>query len=278
LEREALVLAALAHTRVPHSRLVARCDNPEVLGAPFLVIERIDGADLTSRPAPPCWTAFDGELGLCVADALLELRAVSLESATLANLHRAETWLADQISRWTALWRSYEQVGGWHPEGLPGLDALPGWLEVHRPEHWTPGLLHGDMHVGNVLVDRHTTAVAAFVDWELASIGDPLLDLAHLVVTWPGAGVIEAATEPDLASPSALVKRYQELSGVDLGDFDWYRVLAAFRLAAILEGTYARSLIGQVETPVGQHLHDLAQRLVRYAHVVIAQEPGSLSD
>ena len=116
------------------------------------------------------------------------------------------------------------------------------------------------------------------VDWELASIGDPLLDLAHLVVTWPGAGVIEAATKPDLVSPSALVKRYQELSGVDLGDFDWYRVLAAFRLAAILEGTYARSLIGQVETPVGQHLHDLAQRLVRYAHVVIAQEPGSLSD
>jgi aminoglycoside phosphotransferase (APT) family kinase protein len=261
LAREARTLAALATTNVPHPRLVATSDDASLLGGPFVVMEHVDGVDLTNPPGG-AWSGPAGALGTLVIDALLELRSVDLNAAPLAGLRQPVHWLDEQLTRWVDLIDSYGDTGHDARASLPGIDDLSTWLAATKPDSWELGLVHGDMHLGNVLVDPGTGSVRAIVDWELCSLGDPLLDLGHLLVTWPGAGVVATSDGPPLASPPALLQRYQQLSSRDLAAVDWFKALAALRLAAILEGTYARSLVGDAEAAVGRHLHQLALRLV----------------
>ena len=133
---------------------------------------------------------------------------------------------------------------------------MAAWLDEHRPPTFEPGLIHGDLHFANVLVRRDAPQLAAVVDWELCTIGDPLLDLGHLLATWPGdgaGGVGEGIT--DLPGKADLVARYAEQTDRDVADVDWYHVLAAYRLGIILEGTHARACAGKAPRDVGDLLH-----------------------
>ena len=143
-----------------------------MLGGPFLVVEWVDGVDITN-PSAAAQCGPVHELGISVIDTLVELHGVDLEAAALTQLHRPNDWPLEQIGRWSQLLDSYESTGHDARAGLPGIDVLFARLRTNRPITWELGLLHGDMHLGNVLIDPATGTVRAIVDWELASLGDP---------------------------------------------------------------------------------------------------------
>jgi aminoglycoside phosphotransferase (APT) family kinase protein len=150
------------------------------------------------------------------------------------------------------------------------------WLERNRPNSFAPGLMHGDFHLANVMFSLAGPEVAAIVDWELCTVGDPLLDLGWVLATWPAGGqALDLFDSPlakagGLATAAELVERYAERSGRDLSAITWYFVLACFKLAIILEGTYARSCAGQAPRAVGERLHGLGKHLFERAHKQIA--------
>jgi aminoglycoside phosphotransferase (APT) family kinase protein len=150
------------------------------------------------------------------------------------------------------------------------------WLDRHRPQEFTPGIMHGDFHLANVMFSRTTAEVAAVVDWEMGTIGDPLLDLGWMLATWPDAADptdllgSEIASAGGLPGPSDLIARYAEYSERDVSAVPWYVVLACFKLGILLEGTYARACAGKAPMAVGERLHGLTLRLFDRARASIA--------
>lgn len=155
-------------------------------------------------------------------------------------------------------WLDHLATYGGHE--LPHIDTLAAWLTANRPADAPPGIVHGDYHLNNVLLDRAEPKIAAVVDWEMCTVGDPLLDLGWLLVTWPdGAG--EAITGGRLAelgglpTRTELAEHYAARSARDLAALDWYTALAGFKFAIIIEGTNARARAGQADRATGDALH-----------------------
>jgi aminoglycoside phosphotransferase (APT) family kinase protein len=149
------------------------------------------------------------------------------------------------------------------------VDRVAQWLDAHRPADWRPGLLHGDVHFANVLIRRDAPELAAFVDWELATVGDPLLDLGHMLATWPARQATVARLElPALPAPEVIVERYAEQADRDVRDVTWFVVLACYRLGIILEGSYARMLAGLATAEVGERLGRNARTLLEQAYEI----------
>jgi aminoglycoside phosphotransferase (APT) family kinase protein len=158
------------------------------------------------------------------------------------------------------------------PAGIPDVERVASWLDRHRPDRWTPGLIHGDFHFANVLIRRDAGAVAAIVDWELATIGDPLLDLGHLLATWPGPGSpmsVPGGADGGLPNRDEVVDRYAQGTERPLDAVDWYQVLACYRLGIILEGTHARAAAGLAPKEIGELLHAHTVALFEQAHRLI---------
>ncbi|RIS53856.1 phosphotransferase, partial [Mycobacteroides abscessus] len=135
---------------------------------------------------------------------------------------------------------------------------------------WKPGIMHGDFHLANMMFRNDGPQLAAIVDWEMSTIGDPLLDLGWMLATWPsetddaslGGALVQAGGLP---TPQELVAHYAERTDRDLGAMDWYTVLACFKLGIILEGTYARACAGKAPVAVGDYLHGLTLQLFKRA-------------
>lgn len=279
--REARLLAALAGTAVPHARLIAACDDSAVLGAPFYLMEPVDGFNASGTPLPALHAAdpaIRARMGLAMVEALLCLHAVDHQAIGLADFGRPQGFLQRQVPRWRAQLESYSAYAAYHQgpgaAGLPGASAVGDWLEAHGPAHFTPGLLHGDFHLANVMFRRDGPELAALIDWELATIGDPLLDLGWLVATWPdasgqGAGTIQVAPAEGFVTTEQLIDHYRAGSPRDLSAIDWYVVLACFKLAILLEGSYARTFsqtaADDAATALGQRHHASALRLLTQA-------------
>jgi aminoglycoside phosphotransferase (APT) family kinase protein len=172
-------------------------------------------------------------------------------------------WAQRQIHRWTRTLREYEAVPGYPSHALPGAGAVREKLGRRIPRQVQFGLVHGDLHLGNMLFTLAGSSVEAIVDWELATLGDTRLDLAHLVVTWPGT--LDSWPAPrgwTCSDTTGVVERYAAESGDVVDDFTWFRALAAYRMAALLEGTFARSLRHLADPGVGQRLHAVAVELL----------------
>ena len=270
MRREARVLAAIAGTDVPHPRLIAACGDESVLGSAFYLMEPIDGANPTVG-LPPGYldsASWRHELGLAMADGAASVGAVDHEAVGLSDLGRAEGYLERQVARWRAQLDSYSALPGYPGPDIPGVDEVGEWLDANRPASWAPGLIHGDYHLANVLCDPHRPVLAAIVDWELTTIGDPLLDLGWLLATWPDGGEPTTTTvRPWDGFPTAdeLVRRYGERSTRDLSAVTWYEVLACYKLGLILEGTHARAIAGLAPTETGDRLHASTLGLFRRA-------------
>ncbi len=261
MRREMRVLAALAGTDVPHPTLVAGEEDAGPLGAAFYLMRPVEGFNAAiAMPEPyrdrPEWRRAMGE-GL--VDAIVALSRLDPQAIGLGDLGRSEGWLERQVPRWRGQLDSYAAFEGW-----PGLNALPrvdricDWLEAHRPAVLHPGLVHGDYHIANVLYRPDTPELAAIVDWELASIGDPLLDLGWLMATWPDEGDDAiVAVEPADGFPAIaeLVDRYLAATGRSAADARWFGVLACLKLGAILEGSHARACAGLAPGAIGDRLH-----------------------
>ncbi len=276
MRREARILAALADSEVPHPGLIAACADVDVLGAAFYLMEPVDGFNATlGLPEPH---ASDGAvqraMGFGMADGLLALTAIDPAERGIADLGRFDGWAERQVGRWRAQLDGYAELPGYPGPDLPGVDAVGAWLDAHRPDEVRPGLIHGDFHFANVLIRRDSGALAAIVDWELATIGDPLLDLGHLLATWPvrsDAGALIGLDAPGLPTLTEVVDYYGARTDRDLAELTWFRVLACYRLGLILEGTHARAYAGLAPVEVGDTLHAMTLGLLAQAVDLISE-------
>ena len=272
MRREARVLAALAGSDVPHPGLIAAEPDVDVLGAAFYLMEPIDGFNPAGGLPEPHRSdpAMRREMGFSMVDAAAALGRVDHEAAGLGDFGRPDGWLERQVDRWRSQLDSYLELDGYPGPDIPGVDRVAAWLDARRPAHFEPGIIHGDLHFANVLVRHDAPQLAAVVDWELCTIGDPLLDLGHLLATWPGdgpGGVGEGIS--DLPSKPELVARWAERSARPIDHVDWYHVLAAYRLGIILEGTHARAFAGKAPKEVGDLLHATTVGLLERALRVV---------
>lgn len=275
MRREMRVLAALADSEVPHPRLIAACPEEDVLGAAFYLMEPIDGFNVTvGMPAlHAADPAIRRAMGFSLVDGIARIGHVDYEAVGLTGFGRTEGYLERQVGRWRKQLHSYVEHAGWAgPHLLPGVEGVGNWLEANRPASFTPGILHGDYHLANVLYRPDGPALAAIVDWELATIGDPLIDLGWVLTTWPRAGdPTSMKIEPWDGFPTSeeLLAYYRSHSARDLAAIDWYVVLACYKLAILLEGTHARSLAGKANRATGERFHARSVALFERAQTMI---------
>ena len=275
MRREARVLAALTGSDVPHPRLVAAEPDVAVLGAAFYLMESVDG--FTPTTGLPALHAGDPRvrraMGLALADAAAALGRVDHVEVGLGDFGKPDGYLERQVPRWRAQLDSYGELGGdWQPD-IVHLDEVGEWLERNRPSSFVPGIIHGDFHLGNVMYRHESPELAAVVDWELATVGDPLIDLGLIMAFWPEAGEAPTAVSvvPWEGFPriDEMVQRYGEGSARDLSAIDWYGVLACYKTGIILEGTHARAMAGMAPTSFGDLLHATTLSLFAKAASII---------
>lgn len=263
MRREARVLAALAQTAVPHPGLIAACDDETVLGAAFYLMEPVNGFN-ASEGLPPLHAGsadLRRRMGLAMVEGIAALGALDYRQLGLEGFGKLDNYLERQVARWQSQLDSYSQLPGWTgPDAIPGVAEVGRWLEANRPAEFVPGIIHGDYHLANVMFRPDSAELAAIIDWELSTLGDPLLDLGWLIATWPEDGMPRAAAlaiEPwdGFCTAAELIAHYQTVSGRDLAQIDWFIVLACYKLGIILEGTHARACAGLAPRETGDQLH-----------------------
>ncbi len=277
ISREFQVLRALHGTDVPHPELIAACDDIGVLGdAVFYLMEPIDGfnAGLELPDAAAGTPELRRELGHALLDALLSLGRVDYRAVGLIDFGRPEGFLDRQVDRWLGELASFQTLPGYPEVELPHVSDVAAWLRERVPTAWEPGLMHGDFHACNVMFRRDSPAVAAIVDWEMATIGDPLLDFGWLLATWDLEGAPEEfagrlTRAGGLPTADDLTERYAAASSRDLGKLPWYIVLACFKLGIILEGSHARARSNLAPQEIGDRLHTTALALFDRAHSIL---------
>lgn len=277
--RETRVLSALADSPVPHPRLIAVCEDTAVLGdAVFYLMEPIDGFNAGS--ALPPLHASDAQIrhqmGLSMADALAQLGAIDHVSVGLSDFGKPDGFLERQVPRWLSELESYRKLENYPGPNVGDVDGVARWLQGNVPTSWEPGIMHGDYHAANVMFSPSGPELVAIVDWEMSTIGDPLLDLGWMLATWYQPGhepvlnnVLMAAG--DLATPDELISRYAANTRRDLSHIDWYTVMACFKLGIILEGSHARATAGLAPKEIGDQLHTATVRLFERASALIAR-------
>ena len=245
MAREHRVITALRDTDVPVPATYALCEDGDVVGAPFYVMELVDGtpyrfaADLEPLGAPRTET-----ISRRLIDTLATLHRVDPTAVGLSDFGRPEGFLSRQVRRWK------KQLDSSRSRDLAGADDLHALLERTVPAESAPGIVHGDFRLDNLLVDEKDR-VAAVIDWEMATIGDPLTDVGLLLVYQrmaevdTGGSVADASTAPGFLSNDAMLARYAEGSDRDLSTMGFYLGLAYFKLAVILEGIHYRYTQGQ---------------------------------
>lgn len=252
--REYRVMDALADTAVPVPAMHAHCADDDVLGAPFYLMEVVDGVALRrAEEIEPLGAERTRALVGRMVEVLADLHAVDPDAVGLGDLGRPAGFLERQVRRWG------RQLEGSRSRDLPDADLLLERLAAHVPPDAAPAVVHGDYRLDNLLVDPdHPQPVRAVVDWEMATLGDPLTDLALLVVydrlaglvagsgaSVADAGLADVSTAPGYPSADDQLAAYAAASGRDLGPMDFHLGLAHLKLAVILEGIHYRHAHGQ---------------------------------
>ena len=258
------MLAALDGTDVPAPRLIAACTDETVMGgAVFYLMESVarlqphDDAPAAARRRPGAsatgWGWRRPTRSPSWARSTTSPSAWATSAARRASSNaRSAAWLSEL--------ESYAALDGYPGPEIPGLDDVAAWLEDNRPRTWRPGIMHGDYHLANLLYSFDGPEVAAIVDWEMCTIGDPLLDLGWLIATWPGEDNAQLtrrhrARRAACRPPASWSPRYAARTDRDLSALTWYAVLACFKLGIVLEGTHARAFAGKAPKDVGDLLH-----------------------
>jgi aminoglycoside phosphotransferase (APT) family kinase protein len=246
MAREHRVVAALGGTPVPVAPVVGLCEDEEVNGAPFYVMEFVRGPVL--RGVSEAEAAFPDEgdrreIGLRVADTLAAIHAVDPDAVGLGDLGRKEDYVARQLRRWHGQWEKSKT------RELAAIDRVHERLAARIPAQVGASIVHGDYRLDNMIL-TDSGEVAAVVDWELCTLGDPLADVGTLMAYWPERGQEEislglpANLAPGFPTRPELAARYAETSGRDLSELDFFTALGYWKLAIILEGVYARYAAG----------------------------------
>jgi len=266
MRREARLLGALAGTDVPHPGLIAACLDEGVLGAVFYLMEPIEGFNPMNGIPPSHHAApVQHRMGLALMEGLAALHALDPIARGLEGFGKLDGFLERQVARWASQLASYGEMAGWPgPDGLGDVSGVARWLDANRPAVFTPGILHGDFHLANVMYRNDGPELAAIIDWELATLGDPLIDLGWVLTTWPqeaDGSMLDIGPWNGFPSAREMVAHYGAVATRSVDAIDWYGVFAAYKFAILLEGTYARACAGKAPQDVGDRLHTRARFL-----------------
>jgi aminoglycoside phosphotransferase (APT) family kinase protein len=256
VKREYTVLKALDGTGVRAPRPALFCDDESVIGAPFYLMERVDG--FVIRDVVPRWLDSDSErrrIGDELIDAAAELHAVDPTAVGLEGWGKPTGYIQRQIVRWRAQLDGATKL----TRPLPDYERVAAWLEEHQPPEQAPAIVQGDYKLDNVMYGPAAPArLVAILDWEMATIGDPLADIGWMLSFWrePGESgdVLHSALNnvfgaPGWRSRSELIDRYEAATGRSMTDIRFYTALAMWKLGILLEGSYARHLMGTTDDP-----------------------------
>ena len=268
--REARIQQLVTAQGIPVPEIVAICEDELVLGVPFYVMSFVDGEVITDT-IPQHLSQFDERkaTSLAVIDTLVKLHSVDVHTGDLAAFGRPDGYLRRQVDRFGSLWDV--NTTRW----LPDVARVGDWLGKNIPESKRAAVVHGDFRTGNLMFAKTGPArVTALLDWEMATIGDPLADLGYLTATYAEPGSIptpleltSVTREPGYLRRGELVARYQELTGADVQALPWYQTLAMWKAAIFCEAIYTRWLTGERpdDLDFGPTLADGVPRLLENA-------------
>ena len=265
--REFRFLHALYGTAARVPRPVVLCEDADVIGAPFYLMERKDGFVIRDQ-VPAQLDMVDGRrgIGFEMIDALAELHSVDWQAAGLQG--RPGGFLDRQMKRW----ESQADLTVGKVRDLPGLADITNWLKRHKPEESQSTVVHGDYKLDNVMFAQHAPAsLIAIFDWEMATIGDPLADLGWLMHTWGAPDVVvegealPVTAQEGFATRDELAARYADKTGRTMADFTFYHVMALWKMAIILEGLYVGYRTGTASNPAAAEFEFRVPRLIERA-------------
>lgn len=257
MAREYRIIAAVGSTNVPVPRALGLCNDNEVNGAPFYVMSYVDGVVLDSaEKAALLDPSLRHAASINLIDVLADLHAVDIDAVGLGDLARRDGYIERQLKRWSAQWENSKT------RELLAIDEVSRRLAQKIPKQQGVVIAHGDYRFGNCLTDVRTGRIAAVLDWELCTLGDPLADLGYLGVYWSdGPSSALRANDPTPAGGFALyrqlVDRYAEKTGRDVSEVEYYVAFSCWRLAVISEGVYARYLHGAMGDQSGIDLSNM---------------------
>jgi aminoglycoside phosphotransferase (APT) family kinase protein len=257
IERESKVLGAL-QGRVKVPEVIAWCDERDVIGRPFLLVSHVNGVSITDAlpPAYPDTADSVNTLGEGLIDELAAIHRLPWQEIGLEGFGNPDNFLGRQIERWREI-RAQSKV-----RELPLIESLAEWLLARLPTDGPVGLVHGDYHLDNTLSTPDHPALAAVIDWELATIGDPLSDLGLFLMFWgprsqepPGFRHVQAVSRRDgVLTRRELADRWADRSGYSLDNLDFYLCFSFWRLAAIVEGAWQLYVEGKVDSDYAKGL------------------------
>jgi aminoglycoside phosphotransferase (APT) family kinase protein len=265
--REHRIMAALEPTDVPTPAVLGLCRDPQVSDVPLLLLEHVDGIvldrDEVAEAASPSWR---GRAGAALVDALVKVHAVDLEQTGLVELASHAPYAERQLRRWREQWERSRT------REAPAVDELADRLQAAIPQQREVTLVHGDVHLRNVILDPAGGAVRALLDWELCTLGDPLADVGTLLAYWPQADDVPrvprgVSSLPGFASRAELLDAYVRATGRDAEAVPFWHALALWKVAVILEGV-ARRALEDPRNPAGEGTLQVVDDLLERARQV----------
>jgi aminoglycoside phosphotransferase (APT) family kinase protein len=269
--REARLLSAVEDADVRTPPVLATCDDESVIGAPFYVMEKIEGdVVVTDIPEALDTPAERARMAEELIDSLVEIHAVDWRACGLEGYGKPSGYLERQVRRFSGLWEHNKT------REVPEVEEGTRWLAENMPESGPATIVHGDYRLGNTMMAPGLPArLVAIFDWELATIGDPLADVGYLTATYaePGDASNETpmfalnavTTRPGFLSRDQLIARYEERSGRSMSNVRWYQTLAMWKSAVFLEGSYKRLLAGTTDDPFFKLLDEGVPNIARHA-------------
>jgi len=272
--REYRVLQALNTTAVPTPKVVLACNDTEVIGAPFYLMERVHGTVVRQElPSYAYEAAGRRAISIALVDALVELHDADWRAIGLEDFGKPEGYLERQLRRWSGQLEKSRQ------RPLLDLDAVTAWLAAHMPQSGAATIVHGDYRLDNVMMDNDSPRVLAIFDWEMATIGDPLADVGYLLSFWREPSDPEpeftsemwrAMEQPGFLTRAEIADYYAERTGRPVQALAFYEALAIWKLAILLEGSYSRHRSGTTDDPffakLGEGVPALARRALGVCH------------